>query len=80
VIDTGAVVSMVSDDLVRTLDIGTYTAGLRMYDVTGEYTDHYARVPFKIGRLNLGPTQFMVARGLNHMEEPDVAGYLAPIS
>lgn len=75
-IDTGAVISMVSADLVKSLNVDTYSAGVRVYDLTGEYTERYARVPFKIGRLVLGNTQFMVSPGLNHMEAPDVVGYL----
>ncbi len=75
-LDTGAPISMISDDLVKLLGLDTHRAKVRLYDVTGIYTDHYARAPFKIGRLTLGESEFMVSPGLNHMDEPDVVGTL----
>ncbi|MDR3528710.1 MAG: retroviral-like aspartic protease family protein [Rhizomicrobium sp.] len=75
-LDTGAPISMISDDMVKALAIGTHQAKVRLYAVTGSYTDRYARVTLKIGRLNLGESEFMVSPGLNDGDEPDVVGIL----
>ncbi|MDR3528709.1 MAG: aspartyl protease family protein [Rhizomicrobium sp.] len=77
-LDTGGVVSTLSEEFVRSLGLDTYPANLRMYDVTGAYSDRYVKAPFKIGRLDLGSTQFMVSHGFDQSKEPDVVGILGP--
>ncbi len=77
-LDTGAVVSMISDNVAKSLALGTYPASVRLYDSTGNHTNRYTKVSLKIGALDLGESELMVSPGLNHRREPDVAGLLAP--
>jgi predicted aspartyl protease len=76
ILDTGAEISEISEELAKTLNLRIHTTPLHTYDVTGKYSDRFTKVPFKIGRLNLGESDFMVVPALNHTAEADVVGLL----
>jgi predicted aspartyl protease len=60
VLDTGAEVSVLSPAVVKELNLETYTANGRAYDLTGHYTERGAITSLAIGQLKNDRIRFMV--------------------
>jgi predicted aspartyl protease len=60
-IDTGAGVSLLNNDVVKELNLNIRETRVRTYDVTGKFTDRFVNTPMKIGRLTMNSMSFMVS-------------------
>lgn len=76
-LDTGASATLISPTIVKELEIGTFRANVRLFDVTGNSTDRGAVTSLAIGNLRNDRVKFMVPSvDLESVFGKDVAGVL----
>lgn len=77
-LDTGAYTSLISRKFADELGLVLHDSRVRVFDMTGSYTDRQGVTSFKIGRLQFAGAEFMVTESFNNYwrDNPEVVGVL----
>jgi predicted aspartyl protease len=76
ILDTGADVSVISSKAAQELGLKVRNAPVRVYSITGSYSESMAEAPLKLGLVQFDKVQFMVTDDLDKLGDPDAIGLL----
>ena len=77
-LDTGAVVTEISSQVADELGLVRRQGGLKLYSVSGDYSDEVVQTSFKLGRVFAKKKDFMIMQNTLTHDDERIGGLLGP--
>lgn len=75
-LDTGANVTILNSATADALGLKHHDSPIRMYDLTGKWSEIYVETSFKVGGMFMPKYQFQSSKQFEDPEQPDIVGLL----